>query len=180
MSYSKRLESFILEMKGGVFFLSPRERMFLDYLEEMGVPEEVVREGIARCYTSLNPRRRSKYPLFLCFKTVMEEYENYLRLEAQKVSIDWRRRFEKKISLVRDYLEKDVPVPENEESAQEILKEIEREIVRRLWRSMDREERKRIKEKYREFENRRDIYGELIKREVQRIYGIPNLSLYVD
>jgi len=52
--------------------------------------------------------------------------------------------------------------------------------VRKLWRRLKKEERERIKEKYKEFEKNREIYGELIKAEVKRIFGVPDLSLYID
>ena len=180
MSYSRGLEEFILRLKGGVFFLSPRERLFLRFLEEMGVPESVVRRGIEECYGALNPLRRSRYPLFLCFRKVMEVYENHLRLEAQRMEIDWERRFWKKLELVKDLLKAEVRRPRSEEEAQRILKELETRIVRDLWRRMGKEERERIKEKFRDFEGNREIYGELIKAEVKKLFGIPDLSLYVD
>ena len=180
MSYSKNLEEFVLRLKGGVFFLSPREKLFLKFLEEMGVPEGVVRRGIEECYRSLNPLKRSKYPLFLCFRKVMEVYENHLRLEAQRVEIDWERRFREKLDLVKGLIKTGIKKPRSEEEAQRILKEIETRIVRNLWRRMKEEERERIKEKYREFEGNREIYGELIKAEVKKLFGIPDLSLYVD
>ena len=52
--------------------------------------------------------------------------------------------------------------------------------MRKIWKSMDEKEKRRIKEKYREFERNRSLYSELIKEEVKRIHGVPNLSLYVD
>ncbi len=180
MSYSKKLERFVLELKGGVFFLSPRERIFLSFLEEMGIPEHVVREGIENCYRAVNPRRRSKRPLFLCMGEIMEAYERFLRLEAQRLEIDWRRRFREKVELVKDLLKGEVGEPKSEEDAQRILKEIERQIVRALWSKMDPQQRRRIREKFKDFESRRDIYGELIKAEVKRLYNLPDLSLYVD
>ncbi len=179
MSYSKRLENFILELKGGVFFLSPREKMFLDFLEEMEIPESVVREGIEKCYTALSPKRRSKHPVFLCFKSIMEVYENFQRLSAQKVEIDWRRRFKEKIKLVSHMIDGEVCEPDSEESAHRILKELERSIVSKLWKKMSKEERERIMKKYAEFKNNKEIFRELVKREVQKFYGIPDLSLYV-
>jgi len=33
--------------------------------------------------------------------------------------------------------------------------------------------------KYAEFKNNKEIFRELVKREVQKFYGIPDLSLYV-
>lgn len=179
MSYSRTLEEFVLRMKGGVFFLSPRERLFLRFLEEIGIPESVVRRGIEECYGTLTPLRRSKHPLFLCFKRIMEVYEDHLRLEAQRIEIDWESRFWRKVNLVRDML-KEVRRPRSEEEAQKILKEIEARILRDLWKRMEKEERKRIKDKYKDFEDNREIYGELIKAEVKKLFGVPDLSLYVD
>ena len=180
MSYSKDLEDFILRLKGGVFFLSPREKLFLKFLDEMGIPESVVKRGIEECYRSINPLKRSKYPLFLCFKNVMETYENHLRLEAQRAEIDWERRFWEKLELVKGMVKAKVERPASEEEAQRILKEIETRIVRNLWRKLDREEREKIKEKYKEFKDNKEIYRELVKAEVKKIFGVPDLSLYID
>ena len=180
MSYSKKLEEFILHLKGGVFFLSPREKIFLRFLEELGVPESIVRTGIEECYRAVNPMKRSKHPLFLCFRSIMEAYENHLRLEAQKIDIDWRKRFRKKLGLVKDLIKTSVKEPESEEEAQKILKEIETRIVRDLWKRLSKEEKKRIKEKYKDLEKNKEIYGELIKAEVKKIFGVPDLSLYTD
>ncbi|WP_457601284.1 hypothetical protein [Hydrogenivirga sp.] len=180
MGYSRSIEDLVLRLKGGVFFLSPRERLFLKVLEEMGIPEQVVKEGIERCYTALNPRRRSKHPLFLCYRSVMEVYENFMRLQAQRVEIDWRERFRRKLAPVRDLIEGDIREPGSEEEAQGILKDIENRLVRRLWRELSPEDKRRIKEKYREFKENRELFSELIKREIQSMFGIPPLSLYVD
>ncbi len=179
MSYSKDLERFVLELKGGVFFLSPRERTFLELLEDMGIPEEIVREGVENCYRALNPRRRSKYPLFLCFRSIMESYENYQKLRVQRLDIDWKRRFYEKIKLVQDLI-KEVEEPSSEEEAQRILKEAEREILKKLWKKLSREERERIKKKYEGFRENKELFGELVKGELKRMFGIPDLSLYVD
>ena len=180
MSYSSALEDFILSLKGGVFFLSPRERLFLNFLQDMGVPERVVRSAVERCYTAIPPEKRSKYPLFLCMNRVMEEYENFLRLEAQKLRLDWRERFNEKVSYVAKFIKVKVKEPESEEEAQRILLELENSLLRELWRSMSREERERIREKFKEFKDNRELFGELIKREVQKKFCLPRLSLYVD
>ncbi|EDP74627.1 hypothetical protein [Hydrogenivirga sp. 128-5-R1-1] len=180
MSYSKSLEDFVLRLKGGVFFLSPRERLFLKLLEDMGVPEHVAREGIERCYTALNPRRRSKHPLFMCFRNVMEAYENHLRLEAQRVEIDWKKRFEEKVRGVKKFVNLSVKDPESEKEAQEILKKVETELFRELWKQLSKEEKREIKEKFKEFRDNKAVFGELVKRELQKRFGVPTLSLYVD
>ncbi len=180
MTYSKRLEDFILRLKGGVFFLSPREKLFLKLLEDMGIPEHVAREGIERCYSSLNPRRRSKHPLFLCFRRVMEVYENFLRIEAYRGEIDWKGRFWKKVSSVRELISGEIEEPESEERAQEILMEIESKVMRELWRKLSGEEKRKIREKFRDFKDNEEVFRELVKRELQRRFGIPTLSLYVD
>ncbi len=180
MSYSKKLEEFVLSVKGGVFFLSPREKLFLKMLDEMGIPEEVVREGVEECYRSINPKRRSKHPLFLCFNSIMERYENHLRLEAQKIELDWKGRFKKKLGLVKHLIETHVQEPTSEEEAERILRDIETSILRKLWKKLSPEERERIMSKFEEFKENREIFGELIKNEVRRTFGVPRLSLYVD
>ncbi len=180
MSYSGSLEEFILKLKGEVFFLSPREKMFLKLLSEMGVPEEAVREGVERCYTAVDPRRRAKRPLFLCFREIMESYEIHMRRELQRKGIDWRRRFWEKVRLAGSFAGSEVREPSSEEEAQRILREIEARMVRSFWRRMDPSRRKRILQKFRDFRGNREIYRELIGAEVKRIHNLPDLSLYVD
>lgn len=180
MSYSMALEEFILKLKGGVFFLSPREKLFLNFLEELGIPESIVKEGIERCYTALNPRRRSKHPVFLCYRSIMDVYENFLRIEAQKVRIDWEHRFEEKVKKVKELVNFEIKKPESEEDAQKVLKEIESRIMKELWKQLSKEERDSIGRKYREFRDNKEVFAELVKRELQKKFKIPPLSLYVD
>ncbi len=180
MSYSKKLETLILELKGGDFFLSPRDREFLKALEEMGVPEEVAFEGVRRCLESVAPKKRSKTPLFLCFSAVMEAFENWRRLKAYEEHWSWRDRFRKKIELVKGLIRKLPPEPRTEEEARRILSDLEKRILRNLWRRLPEEERKRILKKYSKFKENKDLYRELVKEELRKRFGLPNLSLYVD
>ncbi len=180
MRYSEKLSELVLSLKGGVFFLSPRERAFLDMLEDMGIPLRVVIEGIRDCYVALPPGRRSKYPLFMCFKYVMKRYEDFLRIEAQKLELNWRDRFLKKLSLVKNLVTEEVPAPKSEEEAERTLRDIEAKILKGLWRKLSPQEKERIREKYKDFKDNQEIFGELIKSELRRIYGIPHLSIYVD
>jgi len=180
MNYSRGLEEFILKLKGEVFFLSPREKAFLKLLSEMGIPEKAVREGIERCYTAVDPRRRAKRPVFLCFREIMESHETLMRIELQKRGIDWRHRFWQKIRLVESFAGDEVREPSSEEEAQKILKKIEARMVQSFWERMDPSQRKRILFKFRDFKDNREIFRELIGAEVKRIYSLPDLSLYVD
>jgi len=180
MSYSAELREFIVSLRGGPFFLSPREKIFLDLLEDMGIPEEVVKEGIELCLGAVEPRKRSKYPLFLCMSKILDLYESYRRHMTLKDPFDWRERFNYKINLIKDFLEEDPPVPQSEEEAERILSEIESAIIKDLWNKLDKEEKERILSSVKQFRKEDDIYKELIKREIRRIYGIPTLSLYID
>ena len=180
MSYSKSLIDFIISMRGGSFFLSPREKIFLEVLEEMGVPEEVVKEGIEICLGAVDPRKRSKYPVFLCMKKVLEIFETYRKHNAIRETFDWRERFNFKIQLVRDYIDAEPPPPASEEDAERILMETESKIMKQLWDKLGQEKKKRILEAVSQFRKEDDIYKELVKREIRKIYGLPVLSLYVD
>ena len=180
MSYSEKLKELILSMKGEVFFLSPRELAFLDLLEDMGIPESIVEEGIKECYRSINPYRRSKHPVFMCLKTIMSVYENYMRLEAQKMRLDWKKRFYKKLELVKEFIKERVEEPRSEEEAEMLLRRIEDSILRALWKDIPKSERAKMVSKYEEFKENEEIYRELIKSEVRRFFGLPRLSLYID
>jgi len=109
----------------------------------MGIPEKAVREGIERCYTAVDPRRRAKRPVFLCFREIMESHETLMRIELQKRGIDWRHRFWQKIRLVESFAGDEVREPSSEEEAQKILKKIEARMVQSFWERMDPSQRKR-------------------------------------
>jgi hypothetical protein len=180
MRYSKRLERLIMELKGGEFFLSPRDREFLRILEEQGIPEEVVEEGIRRCLSGVNPSRRDRTPLFLCYRTVREVYENWRRLKAYQEGEPWRERFLRKLELARGLVRKVPPLPKTEEEAARYLKDLEDRILRNFWRRIPREDRERILKKYEKYKEEKVLYRELIKREIRRRFNLPELSLYVD
>ncbi|MDQ7038721.1 MAG: hypothetical protein Q9N26_05935 [Aquificota bacterium] len=180
MRYSKRLERLVLNLKGGGFFLSPRDREFLKLLEDQGIPEEVVEEGIKKCLTGINPSKRGKTPLFLCYRTVMETYENWRRIKAYGEMPDWRERFRKKLEAVKGFIRKVPPAPGTEEEARRVLREIEDRIMRNLWKKMPAEERRKIRRKYERYREERELYRELVKREIRKMFNLPDLSLYVD
>jgi hypothetical protein len=179
MSYVKELEEFILRLKGGSFFLSPREKVFLEFLEEMGVPPSVVKEAIESCLSALEPRKREKFPVFLCLGKVMEFYENYLKISVRREPFDWRERFKKKIEQLKHYLEEDPPQPGSEEEAAQILKKIEGRIIKRLWESLDASKKREILRSARSFRKEDEIYKEIIKKRIREMFGLPDFSLYV-
>ena len=180
MRYSNRIEREVLELKGGDFFLSPRDREFLRILQDQEIPEEVAIEGIRRCLLSLPPSRRKKTPLFLCYGTVVKVLEEKRRINAYREGPDWRERFRKKLALVKDLLEEIPPFPKDEETAKKILRDIEDRLLRRFWRRIPKEEREKITKRYRPYKREKELYRELVKREIQRRFGLPDLSLYVD
>ena len=180
MKYSKKLERLILSLKGGGFFLSPRDREFLRLLEEEGIPEEVVEEGIRRCLNAFNPTKRDKIPLSLCYGVVKETYENWRRIRAYREGPDWRERFRRKLEAVKDFIRKVPTTPGTEEEARRILREVEDRIMRNLWRRIPEEERRRIREKYERYREDMELYRELVKREIRKRFNLPDLSLYVD
>ncbi len=172
-----KLEEEILKLKGGVFFLSPRERRFLDMISEMGVTNGVILLGIKECLRTLEPKRRSKYPIYMCYKKIMEIHDQQIRREAQ-IQPHWEARFKEKVALVKELVSDPLPKPRTPEEAEEILRGIEKEILRLAWKRLTAQEKKAIKDKFKEYEENRDLYAELIKEELRRRFGIPHLSIY--
>ncbi len=177
MAYSKELTEFILRTKGG-FFLSPREELFLEFLEERGVPEEVVKEGLLSCLGEISPERRSKHPIFLCFKKVLEVYENFMKRQVISSPFDWQSQYRRKISVISRFIEPDVPEPDNEEEANRNLRELERELAKALWDKLPEGEKRKILRKANKFREDRELHLEVVKRYLFKHYGVPDLSLY--
>ena len=178
MAYSKELTEFILRIKGGSFFLSPREVLFLEFLEERGIPEEVVREGILRCLGEVRPEKRNKHPVFLCLKKVLEIYEDFMRRQAISSPFNWRDQYRKKLSLISRFIDTYLPEPSSEEEANRNLKELERRLAKVLWERLSEEEKKKILREAKKFKEDRDLHLEVVKRHLFRHYGVPDLSLY--
>lgn len=177
MAYSKELTEFILRTKGG-FFLSPREVLFLEFLEERGIPEEVVREGLLSCLGEISPEKRSKHPIFLCFKKVLEIYEDFMRRQVISSPFDWRAQYRRKINVISRFIETDTPEPCSEEEAKERLKALERELANILWDKLPEGEKRKILRKANKFKEDRELYLEVVKRHLFKHYGLPDLSLY--
>ena len=132
----RRIERRILELKGGSFFLPPRDREFLRFLKEEGIPDEVVEEGVSRCLKALEPSERERFPLFLCYRVIVETFEEKRRLEAYRAGFHWRERFYRKLQIARMFVEECPPPPRTEGEALKILREIEDRILKRLWRRL--------------------------------------------
>lgn len=177
MADTKTLEDFLLELKGNVFFISPRERLFLKALLEAGVPEQVIKEGLRECYLKVNPRRTGKYPAFLCYREVYKRYEEYLRALPKK--LEWKERFRRKLTLA-GISEKDVPLPKSEREAYEILKRLEDEMIRDVWRKLDGKEKREILKKFGDFRRDRELFREMVKIELKKRFNLPELNLYLD
>ncbi len=179
MSYYKELKDLILELKD-CFFLSPRDRWFLKFLEEEGYPLEVVKEGIKRFFLFHPPERRSKLPLHMSFG----EIKRLKKLHIKKPSegIDWKDKFLKKLRLAEEILQKkvEIDVPESIEKAEEILQDLEAQIAKRLWESLSKEEKARLLKKFAPFKERQDLFKAMVKRELFREKGIRSLSLFLD
>jgi len=103
MSYYRELKDFILQIKGD-FFLSPRDRWFLKFLEEEGYPLEVVKEGIRKFFLFHPPNRTSKLPLFMSFEQIRKLKRFYIKKTSQ--GLDWKERFFKKLRLAEEILGK--------------------------------------------------------------------------
>lgn len=179
MSYYKELKEFILELKGGGFFLSPRDIWFLSFLEEEGVPIEVVREGIRKFFIFYPPERRKKLPLWLSFGEIRKLQK--LHLKNHQTSSDWRERFQLKLKIAKDLLSEDLhtPEPENMVQAEEILQNLEKHIAKKIWEQMSTEERAQILNKFKVFRKDQEIFKAMIKRELFKLRGLETLSLFV-
>ncbi|RUM28143.1 MAG: hypothetical protein DSY32_04755 [Aquifex sp.] len=164
----------------GQFFLSPREERFLNLLKEMGIPEEDIREGIRECLKSVNPKKRKNYPLFKCFSKILEVNKVKALERGKREHLNWKKIFERKVSSVKHFIDFDYGKPKTEEEAEKILQDIERKLFKKLWESLEESKKREIYKKYREVKEDRELFKELIKHELRKIYKIPVLSLYVD
>jgi len=167
----------------GQFFLSPREEKFLKYLkEELNLPDNVIEEGIKECLKSVNPYLRKNYPIFRCLSKILEIYKLKSTLEERSNHLNWRRVFERKIDSVKHLLgTQEFKIPKSEEEAEEILRSLEKELFKKLWKELSDVEKKKIIAKYKEVkQENEELFKELVKHELRRIYEIPYLSLYVD
>ena len=165
----------------GQFFVSPREEIFIEFLKsELNIPEEIIEEGIRECLNSVPPEKRRKYPISKCYGKVMEVFKNYLREKAKRNHINWKEEFQKKISLVKSFIDFEVIEPKSESEAEEILNEIEKKIIKKLWDGMEDKEKRQLISKYKDIKREsKELFKELIKEEVRKKFGIPVLSIYV-
>ena len=181
MSYYRELRDFILELKGDVAFLSPRERWFLKLLEDRGYPLEVVKQGIKEFYKALRKERRATTPLFLSFPYIERVQSRYSRKKPREVRIDWKSRFREILEKVKDLIPQDFKNldPSTEEEAESILRDLEKRLLKRLWDNLPEEQKREILKKYAPFRGNEDFFKMLIKTELFRLYNIPQMSIYV-
>lgn len=179
MSYYRELKDFVLQLKGG-FFLSPRDRWFLKFLEEGGYPLEVVREGIRRFFLLHPPEKRSKLPLHMSFGHIQKLRQLYTK--DLKAGSSWKEKFRKKLSLAEELLGQKLHIqePESMQEAEQVLQSLESELAKRLWEALSREEKKKLVAKFAVFKDREDLLKAMIKQELFKRKGIRSLSLFVD
>ncbi len=173
-------EEVITSLKGQ-FFLSPRERQFINLLtKELQVPKEVLRQALEECLRAVPPEKRKKFPLFKCLKKVLELQKLHARQEAFQNSLSWKEIFYEKLRYANAYLNEEVKEPKTEEEAERILRELESKLMKKLWGELPKEEKRKIVNKYKSVkEEDEELFKELIKHELRKIYKIPELSLYV-
>lgn len=180
MSYYRELKDFILELRGSGFFLSPRDRWFLKFLEEEGYPVSIVKEGIRKFFLFYPPERRAKLPLFMSFG----EIEKLKRHHTERVTSrkDWRERFKEKVNMAETVLgqELEKPNPRNVEEAEEFLQSLESLIAKRLWESLSKEEKAQIVSKFKVFKEREDLFKAMVKRELFKRAGLKSLSIFLE
>jgi hypothetical protein len=171
------LERKALDIKGE-FFLSPRERLFLEFLKERSIPEEVILEGLRRCYEEIPPPKRHRYPLFLCRTHVERCYEEFLLKHSTELDFDWRKAFRNKVEALRDFLRVIPACPDTEEEAQQLLRSIEAELMKELWDGLDKSKKRELFRRFAKFRQEEDLFRELIKEELRKMYNLPSFSLY--
>ena len=178
MSYYTELKDFILELRGGGFFLSPRDRWFLKFLEENAYPVDVVKEGIKKFFMSYPPEKRQKLPLFMSFREIEKLHKKYIKQTSHAES--WKDRFYKKLELVRPYIDLSIDEPKDLNEAERVLAELERKLAQILWKNLSEEEKKSLVKKYAQFRKEEELFKLLIKRELLSRIGVRSLSLFVD
>ncbi len=179
MSYYRELKDFILELKGDVLFLSPRERWFLKILEEQGYPLEVVKSGIRDFYRAIRPQRRSTTPLFLAFTFIEKRHKEYLRRRSVQVNLNWQERFREIIQRLKDHVKEPIQEPDSPESAERVLKELEKRIIKELWDGLPQEEKGKILKKYAQFKDNEEFLKLLIKAELLQRFNLPRMSVFI-
>ncbi|NPB07923.1 MAG: hypothetical protein GXN96_03225 [Aquificae bacterium] len=173
-------EEVVLTLKGQ-FFLSPRERFLIQLLrEELGYPEEVIAKGIEECLRGVPPDRRRKYPLFRCLGKIRELYEKKRREEALVHGVDWRKAFSEKLRAIEVFLPvSGVATPGSEEEAEKTLRELESRLMKKLWEELPREKKKEILKKYGTVrEEDEELFRELVREELRKLFSVPSLSIY--
>ncbi len=178
----KEIEELVSLIRGETFFLSPREKIFIETLiNRLNIPEDTIKEGIKNCYSKLEPKKRAKYPLFLCFKEIMKIHKMKVREEKIKKAFDWKEAFKRKMELARKMIDlEEFKFPKTEEEAVKILRDIERKIFKSLWESLPEKEKKEIMRKFKDFKEEKELFKELIKAELRERFNIPDLSLYTE
>ncbi|RMH09373.1 MAG: hypothetical protein D6699_00100 [Aquificota bacterium] len=179
MSYYRELKDFILELKGGGFFLSPRDRWFLKFLEENAYPLEVVKEGIKRFILSYPPEKRQKLPLFLSFKEIEKLRKRHTKQKGTSES--WKEKFYRRLELVRPYMaDLSFKEPKDVNEAEKMLMEVEKKLAKVLWDNLSQEEKRSLLKKYATFKGEEELFKLLLRRELLKRVGISSLSLFVD
>jgi len=172
--YVREIERFVADLRGGTPFLSPRERMYILSLEKRGVPLDVLKNIIRKCFSYVPPPRRYRFSVNMCGKEVEREIRRLKKRPNHKVH--WLEIFRRKVEGlgISNY-----PLPSTEEEAERILREIENDIVKKLWENLDTEKKREILRKYGRYRKDERVYKTLIRREILRMFNIPPLSLYI-
>lgn len=180
MSYYRELKDYILLLRGGGFFLSPRDIWFLKFLEDEGYPIEVVKEGIRKFFAFHPPEKRPKLPLHMSFGEIKKLRRLHTKKKAQEHG--WKEKFLQRLSLAEELLQRkiEIEMPQSVQKAEEILERLEAEIAKRLWESLSKEEKTALFKKFAPFREKEDLFKAMIKRELFKQRGIKGLSLFLD
>ncbi|MCS7083425.1 MAG: hypothetical protein NZL90_00375 [Aquificaceae bacterium] len=167
----KELLDRLKELKG-VAFLSPREEWFVSRVISEGFSPEVVFEAVSKFLNSQPEQRRQKVPIYLCYK---------LLTKMRKGLPLWRERFEEKLNYaILVGAKAQLFEPKDEESAERFLLELEQKLALELLKKLSKGERLKIAKTFSAFKDSQELYKDLVRREILKLFGIKPFSLYID
>ncbi|MEN3034448.1 MAG: hypothetical protein ABDH18_05620 [Aquificaceae bacterium] len=156
----------------GIAFLSPREEWFINRAIEEGYSPQDVFEAVSEFLASQPEKRRSKVPIYLCYKNL---------LKMRRGLPFWRERFEKKLEYAISVgLNPESFEPSDEEKAEKFLIELEKKLAMELFKKLDEKKRASIIKTFSAFRDSPELYKDLLRREVLKLFGIRPFSLYID
>ncbi len=171
------LEELILILKPENFFLSPKEKTYLNLLIDMGVKKEAILGALRDEYLRVPIRKRSKIPIYFFHKKILELNESILKSEE----LSWYENYLYKIKALENYIKlnpflKEINIPKEAPSTEKeailTIKALREKLAAILINKLPKEEKESIFKKYNSFRREREIYEEFISREVLSKFSI--------